>query len=90
MCPLSEREKKILHALVRGRGKRVNCHACPLTERERQVLHFVAMGETVNKIAARLCLAAPTVANHWKRICRKLDTDTTTLLMAFTTRRQFC
>ncbi len=88
MCLLSEREKKILHTLARARGKRVDCDACPLTEREKQVVHFVAAGDNFNKIAARLCVAAPTVANHWKRICRKLGTDTTAALMAFTVRKR--
>ncbi len=44
-----------------------------LTGREYEVLQMFAAGNTINEIAAQLCLSAKTITTHKIRIMRRLD-----------------
>lgn len=47
-----------------------------LTPREREVLQLLAEGESVKKIADRLCVSVKTVETHRRQIMEKLDIHT--------------
>ena len=64
---------------------RVNCSGegtSVLTGREREVLASIGRGNLTKEIAVLLGISESTVAEHRKRICRKLDLHSTAELVA--------
>jgi DNA-binding CsgD family transcriptional regulator len=57
--------------------------AVSLTRREAEVVALLARGKTTKEIATALQLSTDTVADHRKRICRKVNLHSTASLVAF-------
>jgi DNA-binding NarL/FixJ family response regulator len=54
-----------------------------LSRREKEVLRLAGCGKTIKEIAARLCLSVETIAQHRKRLCRKLGIHSRVGLTAY-------
>lgn len=54
-----------------------------LTKREKEVLNFLSKGEKQNETAEKLFISTHTLREHWKKIKRKLDVQTTNELIEY-------
>ncbi|WP_420851002.1 response regulator transcription factor [Polaribacter marinus] len=54
-----------------------------LTKREKEVLKYLSKGEKQKEIAEKLFISTHTLREHWKKIKRKLEVQTTNELIKY-------